>query len=92
MDIYNKIVEYFEKPREEAHNDAPEGICSVCWGFQEYDHKIRILFEDKQIDSNNHTYKYMRVQKFLRKHIDGIKLKKSETHDCPTCSGVENEV
>lgn len=37
-------------PEEETKYEAPEGVCALCWGFQEYDGKIRQLFKDKQID------------------------------------------
>src|SRR5690606_10923423 len=58
----------------------------VCWGYQEYDHKIRQLFKDKQIDVNNHRDSYMKIQKFMVKYIDGIRLKQGEIKECPTCS------
>ena len=86
MDICEKIINFFQKPKEERKDKAPEGLCAVCWGYQEYDKKIRIIFEDKQIDVNNHSYQYMRIQKLLKNEIEGIKLKEGEIHDCPTCS------
>mgnify|MGYP003119402593 CR=1 FL=1 len=87
MDIYTKIIEFLKKPKEETRNKAPEGLCELCWGYQEYDEKIRTILEDRQIDVNNHSYKYMRIQKFLKEQIEGIKLKEGEIHNCPTCSG-----
>lgn len=87
MDIYTKIIEFFKKPKEETKDKTPEGLCAVCWGYQEYDNKIRTIFEDRQIDVNNHSYKYMRIQKLLKEQIEGIKLKEGEIHECPTCSG-----
>lgn len=86
MDLYKALAEFFEKPEEERKSMAPEGVCSVCWGYQAYDDKIRVLFEDKQIDVNNHRQKYMRIQKLLKEKIDGFRLKEGETHTCPTNS------
>lgn len=85
MDIVQNLLDYFRKPKSETERIAPEGLCPVCWGYEEYDQKIRTLFEDKQIDVNNHKDSYMLVQKFVKEHIDGIKLKESEIQECPTC-------
>lgn len=85
MDLVNNIIEYFKKPSTDKKIKSPEGTCPVCWGHQEYDHKIRRLFKDKQIDVNNHRDTYMKVQKFVVKHIDGIKLKEGKIETCPTC-------
>lgn len=61
--------------------------CPICWGYQEYDRKIRVIYEDRQIDVNNHRFKYMRIQKLLKEHIEGMRLKAGEIYECPTCSG-----
>lgn len=91
MDIIDSIIEFFKKPEKERIGKSPEGTCPVCWGYQEYDQKIRRLFKDKQIDVNNHSYRYMRIQKFLVKYIDGIRLKQAEVTSCPTCSKNNNK-
>lgn len=85
MDIIENLVHFFQKKKEETKGNTPEGTCSVCWGYQEYDHKIRQLFKDKQIDVNNHRDSYMQIQEFMVKHIDGIQLKQGEIKECPTC-------
>jgi hypothetical protein len=90
MDIYDKIIEFLEKPEEETKDKAPEGICALCWGYQAYDKQIRKIIEDKQIDVNNHRHKYTRIQKLLKEQIEGIKLKEGEIQDCPTCSGQQD--
>ena len=56
------------------------------WGKQEYDHEIREMYKDKQIDVNNHEANYAFIQDFVVTHIDGIKLKKgNNSFECPTC-------
>ena len=85
MDLIENLVNFFKKPRNETKNQSPEGTCPVCWGYQEYDHKIRKMFKDKQIDVNNHRDSYMKVEKFMVKYIDGIRLKQGEIKECPTC-------
>lgn len=85
MDLIENIVAFLQKPEHETKNKAPEGTCPVCWGYQQYDTKIREVFKDRQIDVNNHSASYMRIQKFMKKYIDGIRLKQGEVKDCPTC-------
>lgn len=87
MDFINNLLDYFKKPEEETKNTSPEGTCPVCWGYQEYDTKIREVLKDKQIDVNNHRDSYMKVKKFVVKHVDGIKLKEGEVKSCPKCGG-----
>lgn len=59
--------------------------CSICWGFQEYDHKIRQKYEDKQIDVKNHKNSYLKAKRFLVTYIDGNRYKKAEVKECPRC-------
>lgn len=90
MEILESLINFFSKPQDETMAETPEGVCPLCWGHQEYDHKIRQLFKDKQLDVNNHKKRYMIVQQFVKENIDGIKLKKGKTIECPTC-GNEHE-
>lgn len=87
MDIINSLIEFFKKPKEETAGKSPEGTCPVCWGHQEYDNKIRRVLRDKQIDVNNHRDSFMKVQKFVVKYIDGIRLKQAKVESCPSCNG-----
>ena len=77
MDIYTKIIRFFERPQD-RNSGVPQQneLCALCWGYQEYDKKIRTIVKDRQIDVNNHLFKYMRIQKLLKEHIEGVKLKK----------------
>lgn len=89
MDIIKVITEFFKKPKDETINTAPEGLCELCWGFQEYDGKIRQLYRDKQVDVNNSKDSYMLVQRFVRDNIDGYQIKDGIVHVCPDCSELE---
>lgn len=86
MDLVENITNFFKKPEEETKNKAPEGVCALCWGRQQYDGKIRTLYKDKQIDINNHKDSYMLVQDFVKTHLDGIRLKKGSVASCPQCN------
>ena len=85
MDVVQNLIDFFKKPKHETEGKTPEGLCPVCWGYDEYDHKIREHFEDKQVDVNNHKDSYMLMQKFVKKHVDGIRLKESEVRNCSKC-------
>lgn len=91
MDIVQRIVDFFKKPKEERVNKSPEGVCNLCWGRQEYDGKIRELYRDKQVDVNNHKDSYMRVQKFVKDHIDGYHMKDGVVHVCPDCEVLKED-
>ena len=80
------LIKFFKRPASETQNDAPVGLCPTCWGHQEYDNVIRELYEDKQIDVNNHAANYAFIQKFVVNKIDGIRLKRgTNSLECPTC-------
>lgn len=86
MDHISRLAEFFKKPVKDTKNTPPEGYCPNCWGKQEYDNQIRELYEDKQIDVNNHEANYAFIQNFVVTHLDGIHLKKGDNGlVCPTC-------
>jgi hypothetical protein len=86
MDLTKRLVEYFKKPVKETKYTPPQGYCPNCWGKQEYDHQIRKLYMDKQIDVNNHGANYSFIQNFVITYLDGIHLKKGNNgFECPTC-------
>ena len=80
------LLNFFTKSKEQTKTNSPEGYCPNCWGNQEYDNVIREMYEDKQIDVNNHTANYAFIQKFVVNKVDGIHLKKgNSSFECPTC-------
>ncbi len=91
MDFFENMLDYLKRPKEETESQAPEGVCPVCWGYQEYDHKIRKLFKDDQIDVIHHKKKYTRTLWFVKKYIEGIRLREGETQTCPTCGEKHNK-
>src|SRR5690606_7677840 len=91
MSFVDSLVEFIRKPEELTSGEIPEGLCPVCWGYQEYDQKLRKLFRDKQVDVNNHQDSYMLVQKFVVDHLDGIKLRDGEIVECAKCGKKKEE-
>lgn len=86
MDIIDNIIHYFKSDKDSKEKSSPEGTCPVCWGYQQYDGKIRTLLKDKQIDINNHKDSYMLIQNFMKHNVDEIKLKDGIIEECPNCS------
>lgn len=87
MNLIENLVSFFNKPASETEGTSPDGLCSLCWGHQKYDHQIREIYKDKQIDVENHQAKYTLIEDFIVNYLDGATLKKKEEHiyACPTC-------
>ena len=84
--MIDKLISFFKKNKEETKGQTVEGLCPNCWGNQEYDHTIRELYVDKQIDVNNHSSNHAFIQEFVVNRVNGIKLKKGNNGMvCPTC-------
>lgn len=84
--MIEKLINFFKKPAPVTKEKTPEGYCPNCWGEQEYDGVIREMYEDKQIDVNNHSANYAFIQEFVINKIEGIHLKKgNNSFECPTC-------
>jgi len=86
MNIIDNIIHHFKNEDDKKEGFSPKGTCPICWGYQQYDGKIRDLLEDRQIDINNHIASYTLLQDFMKHNIDGIKLKEGIVTDCPNCS------
>ncbi len=92
MGYINNLLAFFQKKqreeiKEEVKNEDGEKNCSFCWGYQEYDHKTRLMSKDKQIDVKNHKDEHVKVGKFMVEHVDGFKNKKRIIERCPKCGG-----
>ena len=86
MSLVDTLTNFFGKSKSETEGKTPEGVCPNCWGKQEYDNVMRELYEDKQIDVNNHKANYAFVQEFIVNRIEGITLiKGANSSECPTC-------
>lgn len=91
MDLVQSILHYFQNSENQTKSIAPQGTCAMCWGYQEYDGKLRRLFKDRQIDINNHQDSYTLIQDFVKKHIDKVKLQEGEVTICPNCQTSEED-
>lgn len=91
MKAIEALIEFFRRPEHETKGAVPEGQCAVCWGYNEYDHKIREQFKDKQVDVNNHLASYTMLRAFMVEHVDGIHLKEGHIESCPECGEHESD-
>lgn len=96
MSFFSNILYLF---RKEKKSSAPESqlqdqvvptsqdpeTCPVCWGFQEYDSKIREKYRDKRIDVKNHVGSYLKSKRFQVENIDGLRYRKPTIKECPKC-------
>ncbi len=89
MKIIDNILNHLRTARE-ADFATPEGLCPICWGYQQYDGKIRKLFKDKQVDVNNRRDSYTLIQRFVKQHLDNITLREGEINQCPACAKQEH--
>jgi hypothetical protein len=84
--MIEQLIKFFKDKPSDTKGKTPEGFCPNCWGNQEYDNVIRELYEDKQIDVNNHAANYAFIQDFIVNRVNGIHLKKGNNSlECPTC-------
>ncbi len=87
MSLLDNIIKYIKGGYQEK---APEGVCAICWGHQEYDNQIREIVKDQQIDVSGGREKYNFIQDFVVNHVDGIKLKNTINGlECPKCKTVQ---
>lgn len=83
--MFEKLLRILVDPKESV-KEAPEGVCPVCWGHQQYGEEIRKVYKDKQIDVNNHAANQSFIQDFVTTNLTGIQLKKTDKgSQCPTC-------
>ena len=84
--MIERLIHFFKQKPEETKNKVPEGMCPNCWGEQEYDNKVRAMYDDKQIDVNDHIANYAFIQEFVVNHVNGIQLvKDGDRVMCPRC-------
>jgi hypothetical protein len=84
--IVDILIGFFRQPASKTKGKVPEGLCPNCWGEQEYDSRFRTMYEDKQIDVNNHQANYAFIQDFVVNRMNGILLvKEKDRTACPVC-------
>lgn len=78
--LLESIRNYFsKKSKGDSTENAPVGVCAICWGRSEWDGKYYEIIKknDSKIYDNF-------ISKIVEKHIDGVK-KKEDKYICKSC-------
>jgi len=82
--IIENIKSYFsEKEKGERTGLAPEGVCPVCWGVDEWDGQYYEVIKDKHLKPGNEIYESF-ISKIVDKHVISTH-KHSNKYICTTC-------
>ena len=86
MSLFDSVISYLKKKEKGDGPTTPEGACPHCWGYQDYDSKVRKIVDDHQINVSSGREKYAFIQDFVVNHVDGIKLRNTlDGKECPRC-------
>jgi len=90
--LINSLVHFFTSPKSSA-DASPEGVCGNCWGYYEYDGKVRQILHDEQIDVENHVHTRTFIKEFVATHVEGVRLRNHITNgDCLKCGEAVHQV
>ncbi len=82
--LLQNIKNYFTAKEEgENSNDAPKGMCPVCWGHDEWDGKQYQIVKDKHLTPGHEQYESF-ISKIAEKHVKTTH-KHENTYICTTC-------
>jgi hypothetical protein len=88
MSLLNSILNFLKKtPKATIDNNVvPEGLCSNCWGYQEYGGEFFEAVKNHDADVNSKNPNIGWVEEYANKHLSGIELKqKGDSMVCPNC-------
>ncbi|MGB0888547.1 MAG: hypothetical protein ACPGSL_10525 [Vicingaceae bacterium] len=83
--IIENIKNYFKR-KENNHNtsEAPEGVCKICWGHDEWDGKYYKIIKDKHLTPGDDIYESF-ISKIANKHVNTTH-KHENKYICTTCN------
>ena len=87
MSLFDTLSAYFssEKPA-----DPPAGLCINCWGYEEWDGKIRDLAAEKQVELRDSQERENFIGKVVVQAVEGITLAQGKHGTyCKTCKARE---
>jgi hypothetical protein len=86
MEILNWIKSWLKSDKRAEAIEVPPGMCSMCWGRQEYLGEFEDSLNRKHIDLNNIEQEKGWIQAHAAKHFQGIILEEKEGQShCPSC-------
>jgi len=83
--LVENIKDYFSKKEKgEAVDKAPEGMCAVCWGYNEWDGEYYKLVRDRHLTPGKQIYESF-ISKIVDKHVNTTH-KHENVYICTTCN------
>lgn len=82
--IIENIKKYFiAKENSESTDSAPEGVCKICWGHDEWDGKYYKVIKDKHLTPGDDIYESF-ISKIADKYVNTTH-KHEDKYACTTC-------
>lgn len=82
--IIENIKNYFKtKENNQASSQAPEGVCKICWGQDEWDGEYYKTIKDKHLTPDDDIYESF-ISKIVDKHVNTTH-KHQNKYICTTC-------
>jgi len=86
MNPVQSLLNLFKKKETPSIEDAPDGYCPNCWGYQEYGGQFFEAVINDKVDVNSASPNVGWVQDYANKHLSKIKLQPHEEgYVCPNC-------
>ena len=82
--IIENIKSFFKKKEEgKSKENAPEGMCAICWGHSEWDGEYYEIKRDKHLNPEGDIYESF-ISKIVDKHVNTTH-KHENKYICITC-------
>ena len=82
MSLVDSLIQFVSGSPKEG---TPADVCPHCWGYEEYDGKIRTAVKEQRLDLEHPDGRAF-IEAFTVKHIEGIRLVDDKGHKrCSNC-------
>jgi rubrerythrin len=86
MNIIEWLKSYLKNPKSKESQQAPDEVCPMCWGYQQYQGEFVRDMKINHIDLNNIDEKKGWIEAYVAEKLRGIMLEKRESEGhCPSC-------
>ena len=76
MDIVKSLLNFIKKKDTPEETSIPEGLCSICWGYEEYGGNFYERVKQQNLDVNSKDDHVGWINEYANKHLSGIALKR----------------
>jgi hypothetical protein len=85
MDIVKSLLNFLKKKDTPEETPIPEGLCSICWGYEEYGGNFHKRVTHQNLDINSTDEHVGWINDYANKHLSGIALRRQGDGDELTC-------